>query len=813
MTQDLIKHKKTLPISDSFLDRCVDGVCCLGITWALSLFLFPVIGVTFHGGSSLLAAFCASVLVALLSLRRWLAPAVAAVFVALAGCGVLLGWVFAERTPLQILLWIMDLISSLPTILARRFSLSEAMASFPFQFFLALLLACVAWFFLRCCFSFLVLAAEITAQSVFLWAGQYEQRDLALLVGLGTLILCLPRLFFSTLNPKQEPKKGQPKPEFLREGKKERKKRETAYLIPRYTLQAMAIPVALVCTLGAWAIIPEDTSGWRSTFLNHMVSDVNDYLQWKGGEGSNQPSFDLSVSGYMPLSTRLGGPVDPNQDTVLHVDSDKPMFLRGSVWDTYTGENWEDSRINGRFRWESLLWRGLRRQYFAPSLPLGGGQAENLAREMTTTVHLSITHWNSRLYSLFAPQNLYSIEYPVNWKRDTYFNIQSELFLEGMVPYAATYDMDGSYYDRSLPDFDQNMLALEQLAGKERDRHWEEITQAYLQLPQELPQSVYQLAESITKGLDSPYQKACAIEQWLAQNCHYTLTPQVPEEGVDFVAQFLESRDGYCTYYASAMAVLARCAGLPSRYVNGYGLTPASGQGADYLATNATAHAWCEIYFSGIGWISFDPISWQEAEEIRALNAPQEEPEQEAPQTTYVPQIPETTEELLDLDTIEREEGSQSQIKLGALWIIPFALLCLGVFLGTVFLFPYLCDRNFRLYERKYVSVKYPNRGEAAEYYYRDILRQLAIFDRSPLPGDTIYTFSKRADERVGAQPISMESIGEIITALRFGGITPTPQQLHLIERYHNRLEDRIREDLTSKQYFLRRVLPSFWRE
>ncbi len=63
------------------------------------------------------------------------------------------------------------------------------------------------------------------------------------------------------------------------------------------------------------------------------------------------------------------------------------------------------------------------------------------------------------------------------------------------------------------------------------------------------------------------------------------------------------------------MTVLARCAGLPARYVTGFGMRQDGNafRAQTYAVYNSTAHAWCEIYFSGIGWVAFDPLDWDDS--------------------------------------------------------------------------------------------------------------------------------------------------------------------------------------------------------
>ncbi|MCL2096553.1 MAG: hypothetical protein FWH10_06580 [Oscillospiraceae bacterium] len=94
----------------------------------------------------------------------------------------------------------------------------------------------------------------------------------------------------------------------------------------------------------------------------------------------------------------------------------------------------------------------------------------------------------------------------------------------------------------------------------------------YLGIPEDFPSEIKELAEEITKGLDSDYDKALAVEKYIAENYTYTLSPTVPDNPRgDFVYNFLfDVGEGYCTAYASAMVMMMRSLGIPSRYAEGY---------------------------------------------------------------------------------------------------------------------------------------------------------------------------------------------------------------------------------------------------
>lgn len=139
-----------------------------------------------------------------------------------------------------------------------------------------------------------------------------------------------------------------------------------------------------------------------------------------------------------------------------------------------------------------------------------------------------------------------------------------------------------------------------------------EISSRYLQVPEDSSPRVEQLALDITDGLDSAYDKAVAIEDWLRENLEYSEQISIPPEDVNFLEYFIfESQEGYCTYYASAMAQMLRMQDIPARVTVGY--FPAAYDedfnGAIYRDRNA--HAWVEVYFPEYGWIDFEPTPSQ----------------------------------------------------------------------------------------------------------------------------------------------------------------------------------------------------------
>jgi hypothetical protein len=128
----------------------------------------------------------------------------------------------------------------------------------------------------------------------------------------------------------------------------------------------------------------------------------------------------------------------------------------------------------------------------------------------------------------------------------------------------------------------------------------------YLQLPT-LDPRIPELAQRITASANNPYDKSVALEGYLRRNFRYTLN-LTGTPGHDPLAHFLfESHAGHCEYFASAMTVMLRTLGIPSREVNGFLPGEYNDLAGDYIVRESDAHSWVEAYFPGNGWVTFDP--------------------------------------------------------------------------------------------------------------------------------------------------------------------------------------------------------------
>ena len=133
-----------------------------------------------------------------------------------------------------------------------------------------------------------------------------------------------------------------------------------------------------------------------------------------------------------------------------------------------------------------------------------------------------------------------------------------------------------------------------------------DVVPRYLQTP-ELSGRVVDLARRWVGAGETRYDAALLVQQRLRDGFVYSL--EQPSAGTpDPVDHFLfESREGHCEFFATAMALLLRSQGIPTRVVNGFHGGEYNRAGDYFIVRQRHAHSWVEVYFPGLGWQIFDP--------------------------------------------------------------------------------------------------------------------------------------------------------------------------------------------------------------
>ena len=354
---------------------------------------------------------------------------------------------------------------------------------------------------------------------------------------------------------------------------------------------ALLVLLALLLTPAArttWAPLEELAERIRST--------AEDYIRFT----EERLAFSINEKGYdhagmvgEDVVAMLGGPANPSEDAVMRVETEGSLLLRGTIKRKYTGYSWIDDQAKARYLYYDFTHRGTRGDVFdtdtigdAPGFETRSAAVEMLEDGTST---------------LFVPAQL--TDFQMNLADAVYYNSTGEVFLTRDVAPGDRYEVAAR-----VPQDDAALIAEAARRERAEDARYEAVRAEYTALPEGVDARVYALAMELTQNAGSAAEKAFAIENYLAQNYHYTLDGGYPEAGRDFVSWFLlESKEGYCSYFASAMAVLCRIAGLPARYVEGY-YVPAQ-PGGETIVTGRNAHAWVEVYLNGLGWIAFDPTA------------------------------------------------------------------------------------------------------------------------------------------------------------------------------------------------------------
>ncbi|MFB6250619.1 MAG: DUF3488 and DUF4129 domain-containing transglutaminase family protein [Halobellus sp.] len=131
------------------------------------------------------------------------------------------------------------------------------------------------------------------------------------------------------------------------------------------------------------------------------------------------------------------------------------------------------------------------------------------------------------------------------------------------------------------------------------------IRERYLELPASTPARIGRLAAELTADTETAFEKTVTVEQWLENNREYSLDVNRPDGNVADAFVFRMDR-GYCVYFATAMTVMLRTLDVPARFAVGYS-TGQPVSDTEWVVRGFNSHAWVEVYFPEIGWVSFDP--------------------------------------------------------------------------------------------------------------------------------------------------------------------------------------------------------------
>lgn len=285
------------------------------------------------------------------------------------------------------------------------------------------------------------------------------------------------------------------------------------------------------------------------------------------------------------------------------------------------------------------------------------------------------------------------------------------------------YEPDKSLFDklknvaRGNVEMESENLFQKKSSGKDYNSSViENVRDTYTQIDDESKAVVQTVFESSKiETVNDIYDYIDYVKKVFSTNYRYTKAPGRIPEGEDFAEYFLlESKEGYCTYFATGAVLAFRSAGIPARYVEGYAVEDSViKEGRDVLETDylyreltknknpdrrinvkevdvldSYAHAWAEVFIEGVGWIVVE-VTPPMMESEEAIQQTGTEAESEAVETEETEEMQEDTQqqsvmETENTDEQEEETGKYHEKFVNVLCIIIAILLICSIIIAAV---------------------------------------------------------------------------------------------------------------------------------
>ncbi|QTD43060.1 transglutaminase domain-containing protein [Sporosarcina sp. Te-1] len=490
---------------------------------------------------------------------------------------------------------------------------------------------------------------------------------------------------------------------------------------------AISLPLLFVVVASSAfaSIIPEKDPVWPDPipFFKSVV---------QGGQGVGTMT---STSGYDPDDSVLGGPFTPDHTVVFEAKVASKQYWRIETKSTYTSKGWEQHPREGQVH------------SFFPGDLLEDRQPPVEDKEL-----------QPQKAELRILESLPYVAYPYG---TTNINTRQDIILHRLFDSERIWvtknnaDLELDSYEIEFVEPTYSMKAL-------RETSMDDYSGAidfspYLQLPEEVPDRVKELAKTITENEESVYDKAKAIERYFRNNgfTYDQKNVPIPREGEDYVDQFLfDTKRGYCDNFSTSMVVLLRSVDIPARWVKGFapGESKLNNQRERvYEVTNNEAHSWVEAYMPGIGWMPFEPtIGFTNMASIdydteTSLDDPQAPEMQEK-------ENPEKEKETPPLAKAENDPNGSSGFQKANAWVksnvwkLAIILLAIAAIGWRIF------AKRHKWMPTLLIRMHQKTSGDwdAFDKQYNSLLRQMERFGIKRSGGMTLSEYAKAVDRHFG---------------------------------------------------------------
>ncbi|HEY5224228.1 MAG TPA: DUF3488 and transglutaminase-like domain-containing protein [Microbacteriaceae bacterium] len=375
-------------------------------------------------------------------------------------------------------------------------------------------------------------------------------------------------------------------------------------IVPSLLLPTGISPLALVACVAAYLfVLRVDTrrrsNGWGELGMSLSVAAAATVVALT--LSTTAPGFQqIGRQGISGSGILIGGGVNPLID--LGADLRRPVPVPVFTYTT-TAKNTPYLRLTSLDQFTGTIWR--HRDGSTQVLPDNGvfGPVPGLSKAVASTkietdvqIQSMESAWIPAPYPATGVQGLQG-----SWLWNT-----ADLTVSGV-----TSTSQGQSYQVDGLDLEPTAQQLTDSTGPIPRT----VSAHDLFVPFDAPTIIASTAASVTRGAATEYQKAVDLQNYF-QNDGFVYSTTAPVhnsydgDSMQSIAAFLKVKSGYCVHFASAMAIMARTLGIPSRIGIGYlpGTVVGSRNGQTLFGvTSDELHAWPELYFAGVGWVQFEP--------------------------------------------------------------------------------------------------------------------------------------------------------------------------------------------------------------
>lgn len=360
--------------------------------------------------------------------------------------------------------------------------------------------------------------------------------------------------------------------------------------------RSMAV-VGLLLVLIAWNIPSISglmTNGLENRFRFSRLRDRLSNLT----AGLDMPGYttaDFSYGNDLQLGT--GVPLEEAELFQVAVSrrhpTGIPFYWKSQSYDYYSNEGWKNS-VTKEHEIEPSEW-----------------PVRELSLENRVEISLTYTIRAASLQTLYLPEQPQWVSRPALWVGDSAAENQVDMIAVKVADPLRS----GETLKMETRLNDLTVSMLRQAGTNYPD--W--VIQRYLNLPDDFPQSVTNLAGELVNDEETVYDKVRVITSYLRNEITYeNEIPKAPE-GENVIEWFLFThKAGFCNYYATSEVLMLRSVGIPARMVVGFAEGEVDEEKDNlYHVRMNDYHAWPEVYFPEIGWVPFEPTASQPVHSLR----------------------------------------------------------------------------------------------------------------------------------------------------------------------------------------------------